>query len=144
MQTVFRRKIRTRNDDFCKWPKLRKCKQCSESENVKLRPVHTYPDLCENASSLSVLGSCPHGDGVFSYRKRSFSKTLSRVDLFENTVFMLSHGRVKTEVFENADVTVSIYCISEHALGSLGMTRRHYYYYYSFIYCWIVKDSYSR
>ena len=45
---------------------------------------------------------------------------LSRVDLFENAIFMLSCGRVKTELFENADVTVSIYCISEHALGSLG------------------------
>ena len=47
---------------------------------------------------LSVLGSRPHGDGVFSHRKRSFSKTLSREDLFENAVFMLSCGRVKTEL----------------------------------------------
>ena len=53
---------------------------------------------------LSVLGSRPHGDGVFSqvfsHRKRSFSKTLSRVDLFENSVFLFSCGRVKTELFE--------------------------------------------
>ena len=40
------------------------------------------------------------------------------MDLFENAAFMFSCGRVKTELFENADVTVSIYCISEHALGS--------------------------
>ena len=39
---------------------------------------------------LSVLGSRPHGDGVFSHQKRSFSKTLSRVDLFENAVFLFS------------------------------------------------------
>ena len=62
----------------------------------------------ENDSFLSVLGRRPHGDGVFGHRKRSFSKTLSRVDLFENAVFMLSYGRVKTELFENADVIASI------------------------------------
>ena len=63
---------------------------------------------------LSVLGSRPHGDGVFGHRKRSFSKALSRVDLFENTVFTLSRGCVKTELFENAGVTASIYNPSEH------------------------------
>ena len=64
-----------------------------------LGPVHTYPDIFENASFLSVLGLRPHGDGVFGRQKRSFSKTLSRVDLFENAVFMLSCGRVKAELF---------------------------------------------
>ena len=47
------------------------------------------------------------------------------MDLFENAVFLLSYGRVKTELFENADVTTSIYQQSEHALGSLGITRGH-------------------
>ena len=42
------------------------------------------------------------------------------MDLFENAVFLFSCGRVKTELFENADVTASIYDVSEHALGSLG------------------------
>ena len=32
---------------------------------------------------------------------------------------------VKTELFENADVTESIYYVSEHAHGSLGITRGH-------------------
>ena len=82
---------------------------------------------------LSVLGSRPHGDGVFSHRKRSFSKTLSRVDLFENAVFMLSCGRVKTELFENADVKASIYDVSEHAHGSLGTTKGHFYCLFSFV-----------
>ena len=82
---------------------------------------------------LSVLGSRPHGDGVFSHRKRSFSKTLSRVDLFENAVFMLSCGRVKTELFENADVKASIYDVSEHAHGSLGTTKGHFDCLFSFV-----------
>ena len=55
------------------------------------------------------------------------------MDLFENAVFMLSCGRLKTELFENADVTVSIYCISEHVLGSLGITRGHVACLFSFI-----------
>ena len=75
---------------------------------------------------LSVLGLRPHGDGILGHQKRSFSKTLSRVDLFENVVFMLSCGRVKTELFENADVTASIYDVSEHAHGSLGITQGHF------------------
>ena len=66
------------------------------------------------------MGSRPHGDGVFGHPKRSFSKTLSGVDLIEIAVFTLSCGLVKTELFENAEITVSIYLLSEHALGSLG------------------------
>ena len=81
-----------------KWDSFRRF--WNETERF-LGPVHTYPDIFENASFLSVFG----------HRKRSFSKTLSRVDLFENAVFMLSCGWVKTEkteLFENVDVTASI------------------------------------
>ena len=39
------------------------------------------------------------------------------MDRFENALFMLSCGRVKTELYENADVTASIYDVSEHAHG---------------------------
>ena len=60
------------------------------------------------------LRDCPHVSGSFwkriffyRWRKRSFSKTLSRVDLSENTVFLSSCGRAKTELFGNADVTAS-------------------------------------
>ena len=45
------------------------------------------------------------------------------MDLFENAVFLFSCGRVKTELFENADVTASIYDVSEHAHGSLGQQK---------------------
>ena len=55
------------------------------------------------------------------------------MDLFENAVFLFSCGRVKTELFENADVTTSIYDVSEHALGSLGITRGHFACLFSFI-----------
>ena len=48
------------------------------------------------------------------------------MDLFENAVFMLSCGRVKTELFENADVTASIYDVPEHAHESLGIMQGHF------------------
>ena len=41
----------------------------------------------------------------------------------ENAVFMFSCGQVKTELFENVEVTASIYYISGYALGSLGIIR---------------------
>ena len=92
---------------------------------------------------LSGLGLRPHGDGVFGHQKRSFSKTLSRVDLFENAVFTLSCGRVKTELFENADVTSSIYDASEHAHGSLGITQRHFDCLFSFVKVRTAEFEYS-
>ena len=55
------------------------------------------------------------------------------MDLFENAVFMLSCGRVKTELFENADVKASICDVPEHAHGSLGITRGHFACLFSFI-----------
>ena len=46
---------------------------------------------------------------------------------------MLSCGRVKTELFENADVQASIYNVSEHAHGSLGTTKGHFDCLFSFV-----------
>ena len=48
------------------------------------------------------------------------------MDLFEKAVFILSCGRVKTELFENADVTASIYDAPEHVHGSLGISQGHF------------------
>ena len=50
---------------------------------------------------------------------------------FENAVFMLSYGWMKTEIFENADIAASIHNPSEHALGSLGITRGHFVFLFS-------------
>ena len=58
---------------------------------------------------------------------------MSRVDLSENAVFMLSSGWAKTELFENADITASIYDVSEHAHGSLGITQGHFDRLFSFV-----------
>ena len=44
---------------------------------------------------------------------------------------MLSCGRVKTELFENANIKPSVYNASEHALGSLGITRGYFGYPFS-------------
>ena len=84
-----------------------------------------YPDIFESASFFYPF--------ALRRRFRSPKKTLSRVDISENAVFMMSCGRVKTELFENADVTVSIYDVSEHAHGSLGITQGHFDSLFSFI-----------
>ena len=42
---------------------------------------------------------------------------------------------MKTELFENADVTASICNPSEHALGSLGITCGHFVYLFSDFEC---------
>ena len=55
------------------------------------------------------------------------------MDLFENAVFMLSCGRVKTELFENVDVKASICDVPEHAHGSLWVTREYFACLFSFI-----------
>ena len=55
------------------------------------------------------------------------------MDLFENAVFRFSCGRVKTELFENADIKASIYDVSEHAHGSLGTTKGHFDCLFSFV-----------
>ena len=47
--------------------------------------------------------------GENGYRKRSFAKTLFRVEIFENAGFSFSFGRTKTEVFEYDDVKYHIY-----------------------------------
>ena len=65
---------------------------------------------------FSVLALRPHVNGVFGNRKRRFSKTLSRVDFFENAVFMFTCGRAKTEVFENDDVDDRVQSIAVRVL----------------------------
>ena len=55
------------------------------------------------------------------------------MDLFENAVFMFSCGRVKTELFENADVTASVYDVPEHAHGSLGIMQGYFDCLFSFV-----------
>ena len=46
---------------------------------------------------------------------------------------------MKTELFENADVTASIYDVSEHAHGSLGITQGHFDCVFSFVEVRIAK-----
>ena len=47
--------------------------------------------------------------------------------------FLSLCGRVKTELFENTDVTGSIYYTSEDALVSLGISQGHFAYQFSSI-----------
>ena len=51
--------------------------------------------------------------GENGYRKRSFAKTLFRVEIFENAGFSFPFGRTKTEVFEYDDVKYHIQLFRE-------------------------------
>ena len=56
-----------------------------------------------------------------------------RVDLFDNAFpVLLWTGEIRA-FFENADITASICYISEHTLGSLGITRGQFAYLFSLI-----------
>lgn len=58
-----------------------------------------------------VFTDCPSGRPHVSVengdRKRNFSKTLSRVEIFENAVFRVCMWTVKMELFENDVITAS-------------------------------------
>ena len=60
-----------------------------------------------------------------SPRAKLFANALQSGSV-ENAGFMLSCGRMKTELSESADVTAHIYDVSEHAHGSLGITQGHF------------------
>ena len=66
--------------------------------------VHTYPFLLENEYFFSGLAYRPLEFGENGHRKRIFSKTLSRVEIFENAGFSSTCGRTKTDNFEYDDV----------------------------------------
>ena len=68
-------------------------------------PVHTHQFLFENGYFFpSCLAYCPNVSGENGYRKRMFSKTLSRVEIFGNAGFSFTRGWTKTEVFSCDDL----------------------------------------
>ena len=80
-------------------------KRASGSHSAILGPVRTYLFLYENGDLFSPFWPTVLLSGQ---RKRIFSKTLSRVEIFENAVLPQSWGWVKhEEVFENDYVTGS-------------------------------------
>ena len=66
-------------------------------------PVRTYPKTKTDILFPS-LAYHQHVSGKNGHPKRIFSKTLSRVEIFENAGFSFTFGRTKPEVFEYDDV----------------------------------------
>ena len=54
----------------------------------------------------SSLACRLHVSGKNGHRKRLFSRTLSKVEIFDDAVLLYSCGWMETEVHENDDVTV--------------------------------------
>ena len=85
-------------------------KKMSVFKNIRIRvdrvlcPVHAYPFLFEKGGYfITGLSYHPHVSGENSHRKLIFSKTLSRVKIFENASFSLTLMD-ENEVFEYDDV----------------------------------------
>ena len=60
---------------------------------LNLGPAYTYTFTSVNAYFLIRLHRRPHVNGLLSYPKCIHSKTLSKVDTFENAVFTSPSGR---------------------------------------------------
>ena len=82
---------------------------CWNYERYDSGPVHTNAFSFENAYFFYPFSPSVHTNtienGGVCLRKRRFSKTLSRVEVFENGGSASLCGRAKTEVFENDYVT---------------------------------------
>lgn len=66
----------------------------------------TYKFLFEKGFFSSSLACRLHVSGNNGHRKRLFSRTLSKVEIFDDAVLLYSCGWMETEVHENDDVTV--------------------------------------
>ena len=62
--------------------------------------------LFEKGFFSSSLACRLHVSGKNGHRKRVFSRTLSKVEIFDDAVMMYSCGWMEREVHENDDVTV--------------------------------------
>ena len=74
-------------------------------------PVHTYPEICENANFFYEYGLHPHVSSVFSGRIRKFLKTLSRVEIFLSDTNTYTCGRSYPQICEYAYV-ISVFTLS--------------------------------
>ena len=67
--------------------------------------VHMNPKIFETEDFFPFFAFSPRVNGVYRYKTGSFSKTVPRVEIFENDGFnTFTYGRTKTEVFEYYDV----------------------------------------
>ena len=74
-----------------------------------LRPrPHISVFIWKKQFFLYGYGFHPHVSYETDQWKRNLSKTLSRVELFENAIFACTWRQTQTELFENAEVTLSV------------------------------------
>ena len=115
-------------------------KPCHEACLQKLRLQNVSIDALATRFRIFLKTHLYHPFWVSVHTETAFSVTENEAFrkrppppewIFWKRRFMLSCGRVKTELLENADVTVSIYNPSEHVLGSLGITQGHFVYLFS-------------
>ena len=78
---------------------------CGLQSVERFRPRRLRISFCLKMGIFSSgLAYRPHLSGENGHRKRPFSKTLSRMEIFENADSSFTCGRTKTVVFEYDDV----------------------------------------
>ena len=83
------------------------------------RPPTRIRLLCDETEIFSSVACRPHVSGENVHQKPLFSKTLSRVEIFENAGFSTTCRRTKTEVFQYDDVIHHNTTSITHALWGL-------------------------
>ena len=73
-----------------------------------LGPVHTHPFSFQTQLCFYGYDFRPHVSDDNNQCKRNFSNTRSSLELFGNAVFAHTCGQTKTELFENAEDTLSV------------------------------------
>ena len=103
---------------------------CNQSTALSTRMrFHLTTQLFVNG-----YGFRPHVPDENDRRKRNFSKTLSRLELFENAVFACTCGQTKTELFENAEDTLSVSIDSAQKLIQHGGRALSFLVFYTWAY----------
>ena len=103
---------------------------CNQSTALSTRMrFHLRTQLFVNG-----YGFRPHVPDENDRRKRNFSKTLSRLELFENAVFACTCGQTKTELFENAEDTLSVSIDSAQKLTQHGGRALSFLVFYTWAY----------
>ena len=82
------------------------------------------------------LAYCPHVSGENDHRKRIFSKTLSREEIFENACFLFTCGQTKTKIFEFDDIIHRILLASR-----MGAVRDAIYFHRFSVFVWTGEND---
>ena len=78
----------------------------NKSSNLQQQRICTIIGEGSYHQLFDLLRLRPHVSDEYGHQKQNFSKTLPRVEMYENAVFICSCGWMKTELLKNVYVIV--------------------------------------